>query len=136
MIELAFERPELCRELAARLIEPLREIARAHGYALGVHGSLARDIDLIAAPWADDASPAVVLAEAIRGAAEAIIGAAFMHPIEAADDYHRKGCPGAKAHGRLVWSFHLGGGPYIDLSVMPPRDDDQPAPATAPNRGG
>ena len=42
-----------------------------------------------------------------------------MERLEGADEYHLKGCPGMKPHGRLCWSFHLGGGPYIDLSVMP-----------------
>ena len=36
---------------AAALYPDLAEIAREHGYALAVHGSLARDFDLIAVPW-------------------------------------------------------------------------------------
>lgn len=31
------------------------KLAREVGYAVGVHGSLRRDFDLIAAPWTDDA---------------------------------------------------------------------------------
>lgn len=31
------------------------EIARACGYSIGLHGSMARDVDLIAAPWTDEA---------------------------------------------------------------------------------
>lgn len=107
------------------LIAPLRAIAKAHGYALGVHGSLARDIDLIACPWAEpeDTSPPAVLAEAIRVEAERVVGHAFQHPAEADDDYFKNGCPTAKPHGRLCWAFHLCGGPYLDLSVMPPNPD-------------
>jgi hypothetical protein len=37
------------------LIEPLRAVARSLGYALTVHGSLVRDIDLVAVPWTSDA---------------------------------------------------------------------------------
>jgi hypothetical protein len=37
---------------AAALYPELSEIARSHGYALAVHGSLARDFDLICVPWA------------------------------------------------------------------------------------
>jgi hypothetical protein len=113
---------ERCRDLAARLVEPLREVARRYGYALGVHGSLARDIDLIAAPWANIACSThpVTLAEAIREkAAELNGGIAFQKPGE--DTWwFIAGCPGAKPHGRLQWTFHLGGGPYIDLCVLPP----------------
>lgn len=98
------------------LIEPLREKARELGYALTVHGSLKRDIDLVAIPWTDQAVPARTLAEAIRETAHVVNGAALMRED---DPWHREGCPGLKPHGRLVWTFHLGGGPYIDLSVMP-----------------
>lgn len=110
---------ERCRGYADRLIPVLRERARELGYALGVHGSLSFDIDLIACPWSRTAVPGGELAEALRAAAQKEIGFAFMERLEGADEYHLKGCPGMKPHGRLCWSFHLGGGPYIDLSVMP-----------------
>ncbi len=106
------------RKAYNRLIAPLREIAQANGYALAVHGSLARDIDLIAAPWTDGAVEAHVLAEAIGRKAAEIIGYAWINPRES-DDYFLAGCPGGKPHQRRCWSFHLGIGSYIDLSVMP-----------------
>lgn len=116
------KRVQRCRELAARLIEPLRAVAREHGYALGVHGTIERDIDLIAAPWAKPLSPARVLADAIQAKAEEIAGLAYLKDAEGAANphYDYSGRPGYKPHGRLVWSFHLGGGPYIDLSVLAP----------------
>lgn len=105
---------------AALLIEPLREVARSLGYAIGVHGTLKRDIDLIACPWTSEAVSAGELAEALRRKAAELnpAGVAFIAPHED-EKYRRLGSPGAKPHGRIVWSFHLGGGPYIDLSVMP-----------------
>lgn len=110
--------------IAETLIEPLRAVAREYGYALAVHGSLVRDIDLIACPWVRDAKPAHELAEAIRvKAAELNGGIAFCLPGLECGEYHRAGCPGSKAHQRLGWTFHLGGGPYIDLSVMPRAPD-------------
>lgn len=42
-------------------VEPIRVAAREVGYAIGVHGSQERDLDLIAAPWTDDAIPALDL---------------------------------------------------------------------------
>jgi hypothetical protein len=110
-----------CETLFPTLIEPLREVARANGYALGVHGSLAYDLDLIAVPWSKDVVDARIFAEAIRAKTEEIAGYAFQLPYED-DEYFSAGCPGAKPHGRLVWSFHVGGGPYIDLSVIPSAD--------------
>ena len=116
--ELNAEGKQRCFRAAFYLMPHLSEVAESHGYALAAHGSLSRDIDLIACPWTSAAVEASVLAEAIRCAAEEVTGHAFYGPHES-DEYFRAGCPGAKPHGRLVWSFHLGGGPYIDLSVMP-----------------
>lgn len=36
-------------------IEHIRAVAREIGYAIGVHGTLERDLDLIAAPWTEKA---------------------------------------------------------------------------------
>lgn len=47
----------------------IREAAREHGYAIGLHGSLRRDMDLIAVPWSESASDKEVLAHAIAQAA-------------------------------------------------------------------
>lgn len=102
----------LCRGLAEILVPELQIVARTQGYALLSHGSLERDIDLVAVPWVEEAVAADVLAEAIRERAEKVTGYAFIAPHE------ENNFPRQKPHGRLAWSFHLGGGPYIDLSVM------------------
>ena len=81
------------------------KVAKDRGYALTVHGSLARDFDFVAIPWTEEACPAEELAEAIRARCGGIV-VDLTNP-----------CP--KPHGRLAWKFHLGGGPYVDLSVMP-----------------
>lgn len=107
------------RPIFDKIIEPIRARAKELGYAIGVHGTLKRDIDLIACPWVTGAVDAKTLAEAVRLVALEIHGAAYMIPPENTDPHHIEGCPGAKAHGRLTWTFHMGGGPYIDLSVMP-----------------
>lgn len=103
----------LTREYYEVLIGPLRHVAQRYGYALAVHGSLGYDIDLIACPWRDSAPGAASLAEAIRVAAEAIIGTAYQREQDKN--------PEEKPCGRLAWSFYLAPepGPYIDLSVMP-----------------
>lgn len=113
-----------CLGLAKVLIEPLREVARNHGYALAEHGSQRRDIDLIAVPWVEDAAPPPELAEALRIMAQEVVGIAINIDRQGAANpaYFDEGAPGSKPHGRLCWAFHLGGGPYVDLSVIPPRD--------------
>lgn len=112
--------------IAAMLIPHLRRVAREKGYCLATHGSLRRDIDLIAVPWRDyDVAPAFDLMEAMRSEAERVTGkTAFSIHDERAhpSDYTRRQ-PEPKPHGRLGWSIHLAGaGCYIDLSVMPTRE--------------
>jgi hypothetical protein len=95
------------------MMPALRFVAERCGYALGVHGSLKTDIDLIAAPWRDSAVSAHRLVERIQQTAECIIGTARI------EERH----PEAKPCGRLAWSIYLQPegveGPYIDLSVLP-----------------
>lgn len=103
------------------LVEPIRETARILGYAVAVHGSLTRDVDLIACPWRADAASADDLAAAVIDTIKRLNdGVAIVHndPHAPIGDYTRRN-PEPKPHGRLAWSIHLGGGPYIDLSVMP-----------------
>lgn len=111
------------RHYYRRLIGPMRAKAKQLGYAIAVHGTIARDIDLVAIPWAEEAAPARVLAEAVQAVASKIAGPAVCLDEKGAanPEYFRDGMPGNKPHGRLVWSLHLDGGvgPYIDLSVMP-----------------
>lgn len=100
-----------CREIYDQHIDLIRHAARECGYAIGVHGSIARDIDLIAAPWAEDAKTTTELLSAIL----AVIAPAGGYLPS--DDW--------VAHmpqGRLAFPFYFPGDPhqpYIDLSVMP-----------------
>lgn len=86
----------------------MAKICREHGYALGVHGSLGRDFDVVAVPWVQEASSEDVLIEALKTTG-------FM-----------EGNPSQKdgPHGRRRYVF-IGYGSeesgYIDFSVMPIR---------------
>lgn len=113
------ERPEY-----QQLIGPLRVIAREAGYALAVHGSLARDIDLVAIPWSPDACNPELLMESIRVEMERVTGhTCFVlnDKTRAPHDYSKgRRNPEPKPHGRLGWSIHIAGsGTYVDLSVTP-----------------
>lgn len=102
------------------LIGPLREKAKELGYALAVHGTLKRDIDIVAVPWTDSAVSAAELARALFLVTREVNGMAWLSWSPAKGrEFTLAGCPGVKPHGRLVWVFNLHGGPYIDLSVMP-----------------
>lgn len=91
------------------LFPVLCEIAREHGYALAVHGSVARDYDLLAVPWTDEATNAETLMLALAKRCHLIYGE-FGTGIAG---------PENKPHGRIAWSLLIGAGAYIDLSVMP-----------------
>ncbi len=82
----------------------LAEIARAHGYALAVHGSLARDMDLIAVPWVESPSEP-----------EDVVAA-----IEERYGIRRIGILTPAPHGRMVQTIGIQFGEcFIDLSFMP-----------------
>lgn len=85
---------------------PIKERAQELGYAIAIHGSLLRDIDLIACPWTETAVDAETLKDAVVKVVNGFIP-------------ERQREPSQKPHGRLVWTIHIGGGSYIDLSVMP-----------------
>lgn len=116
--------PSLAASYAA-LYPGLCEIARKHGYALAIHGSMARDLDLIAVPWTDEAEPAEVVAAALKEHAGACtyreINAFHGTPADRLDWIEGLAGkdPTSKPHGRLAWSLHLDHGAYIDLSVLP-----------------
>ncbi len=85
------------------LYPKLAKIARSHGYALAIHGTLGRDMDLICVPWADKIS----------------------RPIDVVDEItstfaiRRIGEPTAKNHGREAWTISVGHGECaIDLSFV------------------
>lgn len=105
----------------ANVLPLIREVAREQGYAIGVHGSQLRDLDVIAVPWVEWAKTGEVLARTICAALEGVIV-----NDEKADpnDWTRRN-PQPKPLGRVGWSIQLGAGLYVDLSVMSPVKAEQ-----------
>jgi hypothetical protein len=87
----------------------LCEVARAHGYALAIHGTVQRDLDLVAIPWMEEAAAPEMLVAALRKRCQLFLFAPD-HPIMQ---------PMEKPHGRRAWTIPLMGETFIDLSVMP-----------------
>lgn len=103
--------PEMVRALARRVIRPVRERARELGWAIGMHGSMERDIDLIAVPWTERAVAPETLANSLRQVLDKLYGVGLeVGPNEAHP----------KPHGRLCWSFWIRPWTYIDLSIWGP----------------
>lgn len=100
-----------------RIYTIIRKLAWDEGYAIGMHGSFTRDLDLIAVPW-----------EAGNHNAEKLV-----RRIEASTAGVRSlpSNPGTKPNGRRVWTLvmtEFGDPRFIDLSIMPV--------ITAPDRDG
>jgi len=93
--------------MLAKLVKPL-------GYALTLHGSMVRDLDLVAIPWADDAVEPELVVTTIVNAVDGLTGWDTQPGVE-------------MPHGRrgwLIWFKSSSNGPAdnhpnIDLSIMP-----------------
>ena len=89
---------------AAALYPELAEMTRKHGYALAVHGSLSRDMDLTCIPWA------VVCSKHME----------VIDDICSRFDIRLIGCGHMREHGRIAYTISIGHGDCaIDLSFMP-----------------
>jgi len=92
-----------------QILPPIRLAAMNEGYAIAVHGTLARDIDLVAIPWTESAQGPDLLISHIRGILAGFFGACYVSAEWT-----------EKPHGRRAKSFfsHTMVAD-IDLSVMP-----------------
>ena len=98
--------PSFAPVYAVALYPGLAKIAREHGYALAVHGSLQRDFDVIAIPWQE-----------VVGKPDAVIS-----QIESEFVLRRVGGdPEQKPHGRTAYTLSVGFGECaVDIQFMPP----------------
>jgi len=89
---------------AAALYPDLCAIFQKRGFALAVHGSLARDFDLIAVPWTETVSkPDEVLADIM---AQFAVEVSVDSPVQ-------------RNHGRIAYTLICGFGHcQIDLSFL------------------
>lgn len=101
--------------LFAALYPLLRAKARVMGYGLAIHGSLVRDMDLVAVPWVDEVESSDALAQALQD----VIGG-WLSPSGELYNWRTEGKP--KPQGRVAYTLRFGGADailHIDLSVMP-----------------
>ncbi len=85
----------------------LRQVAIDNGYTLAIHGSVSRDLDLIAVAWTKKAiTPKELVTEFLK-----VLKDGYIKPEDFAYE-------GVKPFNRLTFPIHLGRGAYIDLSVI------------------
>jgi hypothetical protein len=116
------ETEEARKDFYLSLLPKIREVGKAAGYAIGVHGSLVRDFDLIAVPWVDNALSGEQLAHGVK----AIVGGKILPAFSMVPGDTENKNPGRKPHGRIAWTILLTEGhdcKFIDLSVMPRAQD-------------
>lgn len=100
-------------EPVPEFVARVREVAHAAGYAVAIHGSMERDLDLIAVPWHAEAVSRDELVQRLCEQLNLLVKSDSPSPN-----------PEQKPHGRLAWA--LVGCPqpwkYLDLSVTQPGD--------------
>lgn len=98
----------------SQILPRIRAAAKELGYAVAIHGTLTRDLDLLAVPWVDEAAEPMTLVNMIRDSVGGYVigdrtderGYISEHPTD-------------QPHGRMSWNICWGGKALIDLSVMP-----------------
>ena len=90
------------------ILPQMRAAARGCGYTIAVHGSLCRDIDLVAIPWTNQAYKPEELVERLLGVIAGSLGRAVT-----------MGKWSDKPHGRRALTIITPGDAEFDLSIMP-----------------
>ena len=93
----------------AVLYESFRKVAIDLGYTLALHGSMSKDMDLIAVAWTEEAKPVKSLIEAISNE----IGDTVWKEHHFISE--------EKPHGRIAYTLSIMGEYFIDLSIIPPK---------------
>jgi hypothetical protein len=96
-------------QIYTELLPTIRDVAKQHGYAIAVHGSLTRDFDLIAVPWANEVQEHEILLYGIMDS---------INMKEIHKESTLKTGKEIKPHNRVAYAIQLGYGMYIDLSII------------------
>ena len=92
----------------ASMWEDLRNAALDVGWALGLHGSLASDMDIMAMPWTEDAKPPEDMIKALESCFTSMDGKLWV-PTEKYDE---------KPNNRIVYTIHIFGDFYLDVNII------------------
>lgn len=110
----------------ARCYQPLQAIAREKGYNLLIHGSMDRDMDLVAVPWIDKPEPHVDLLQAFN---KFLNGVEYELPEGSKNTIEDCYCFSILPGGRSSYIINLNRGGsfngyldeqyYLDISITP-----------------
>ena len=93
--------------LYATIYDDLRKTAMDCGWALGLHGSLASDMDIMAMPWTEDAKP---VEEMVKALSDLFVD----NPFKDCSTIPYYGKP----NNRVVYTIHILGTCYLDINVI------------------
>ena len=99
------------------LVPIIKAIAMEYGYAVAIHGSMTRDLDIMAMPWVKNAKAPESLAIAIMKKVLVFENGLSGHSYTR--KYWKENRDSGKPHGRLTYAIPAKQNAYIDLSVMP-----------------
>lgn len=115
---LSSKRPHVKPQFYAHCLEKLKAIAQEMGYNLVVHGSLERDMDLIAIPWVHSPEDELALIHAFNSY---LTG----NTMGTKEDYLFQILPGGR-HSYVInlnrggsWNNYVDEQYYLDISVTP-----------------
>lgn len=96
--------PEELKKEYKKIIPIIRQTAREYGYAVGVHGSLKRDLDLIVVPWISKPKSHKKMIKAVQ--------------LAISKCYEKNPVAIKRPHGRIAYIIHIGRKAYIDMSIF------------------
>lgn len=91
----------------ASIYDDLRNAAMNCGWALGLHGSLSSDMDIMAMPWTEDAKPVEEMIQALSDCFED-------NPYKDMHTIPFYGMP----NNRVVYTMPIWGDYYLDINVI------------------
>lgn len=91
----------------AAMWQDLKNAATSHGWALGLHGSLSSDMDIMAMPWDEHASPVDVMIQQICHCFTE--SAQIEKMIQVSTD---------KPNNRVVYTLPIWADFYLDINVI------------------
>lgn len=102
------------REYYHAVLKIAKHIGMEKGYAIAVHGSMTRDLDIVAIPWQTGCSTPRQFADSLKN----VTGGGKIGFY----DKDQKSIHGYFKYSiALPLSFESGEMPYIDMTVIPPR---------------
>jgi len=113
-------RPKI-REISENLFKEIKEKTKALGWCVLAHGSMERDLDILATPWTDKACTYQELIECIRLTfAEFVKGKCYKSAIPEEKPFGRKAYNlyALTDEDDLIVSCTAGAFPFIDLSIV------------------